>query len=210
MMRRLTSIVALDRNGAIGRDNQLPWRVKDDLRFFRRTTSNNIVIMGRRTFDSLEGCLPNRQNIVLTHTFSLFEQNQNCVSVGSIPESLEQANRRSRNNVEPFIVGGASTYEQFAPYVDRYLITEIDLEVSGPDTFFSADHIGPIKDWNFRTLETGVRNSAGNEANFRIFEITAKSPELFAERRRRVLADWQARRTRSSAPAKVQRGVAVA
>src|SRR5436309_740216 len=117
----LTSIVAIDKNGAIGCRNTLPWRLKSDLAFFRQTTNGNAVIMGRKTYDSIGCCLPNRKNIVLSHSYDLFHSTPDCQLAHSIEEALARAgNSPSR---EAFVIGGAATYAQFANLIDRYLVT---------------------------------------------------------------------------------------
>lgn len=191
-MNRLTSIVALNEDGAIGVGNALPWRIRTDLRFFRRTTTDHIVIMGRRTFDSLGKPLPHRQNVVVTHRFALFPEAENCRSSGGIVEAMALAERLSvRPRKEVFIVGGASMYEQFSPYVDRYLITEVQKPIPNADTFFDRSILGDYRQWNWRTLlEAKANFDEGDEADFRIFEAVAKDPSLFQEARSAAFAEF--------------------
>lgn len=192
-MRQLTSIVALNEDGAIGAGNALPWRIRTDLRFFRQTTLGHVVIMGRRTFDSLGKGLPGRTNIVVTHNFGLFPETQDCRCSGGIVEALALADRlSSRPRREVFIVGGASMYEQFAPYVDRYLITEVKKDVPDADTFFQADVIGDHREWHWNVIQAGETNLAeGDEADFQIFEALAKDPTAFRIARNGALKQFQ-------------------
>lgn len=192
-MRHLTSIVALNEDGAIGEGNSLPWRVRTDLRFFRRTTIGHVVIMGRRTFDSLGKPLPERQNIVVTHRFALFPGTDSCRCSGGIVEAMALADRLStRPRREVFVVGGASMYEQFAPYVDRYLITEVRKAVPGADTFFRREIIGNQRDWIWRTvLEAKANPDEGDEADFRIYEAIARDPSRFSSERSKALARFE-------------------
>lgn len=191
-MRQLTSIVALNEQGAIGAGNALPWRIRTDLRFFRQTTLGHIVIMGRRTFDSLGKGLPGRTNIVVTHNFGLFPETDDCKCSGGIVEALALADRlSSRPRREVFIVGGASMYEQFAPYVDRYLITEVSKDVPNADTFFGPEIVGDHRLWHWNTLQAGEANPAeGDEADFRIFEALAKDPMAFDAARNQALQQF--------------------
>ncbi|MDG2533305.1 dihydrofolate reductase [Sphingomonas sp. HITSZ_GF] len=181
-MRQLTSIVAMNAAGAIGAGNHLPWRIRSDLQFFRRQTLDQVVIMGRKTYDSLGGALPRRTNIVVTHGFSLFPTTAECSAVGAIDEALVAASRAPKKK-EVFIVGGASMYEQFSPYVDRYLITLVDKEVPDADTFFREAWLGDQSDWDSQIISEGIADGKDNEANFRIWEFLPKRPQIIADRR---------------------------
>lgn len=193
-MRSLTSIVAVNEDGVIGAGNRLPWKVRTDLRFFRDQTQNNLIIMGRKTHDSLGGCLPRRTNIVVTHGFGLSNGGPNCQYAMGIEESLVLAERLLKARQQAFVVGGATMYEQFSPYVDRYLITEISKSVPDGDTFFSPDTIGDVSDWNMKIISSGnVDVAVGDEASFKIFELTSKNPEAFAQRRREAVERHQSK-----------------
>lgn len=193
-MRSLTSIVAVNESGAIGAGNALPWRVKSDLRFFREQTRNNVVIMGRRTYDSLGHGLPDRLNIVVTHGFGMFSGTENCKAAGSINEALVMAEDLRNKRQEVFVVGGASMYEQFSPFVDRYLITEVKKPVPNADTFFSADILGDIDNWSRKTLQLGKADGGKDEADFTIFELSAKTPGVCSDRRQKIFEDFARRK----------------
>lgn len=175
-MKNLTAIVALNEQGAIGVQNRLPWRVRSDLRFFRAQTENNVVIMGRRTFDSLGKPLPNRKNIVVTHGFSMFPSSDDCRAAGSIGEALALAENWRLRRQEVFVVGGASMYEQFAPYLDRYLITEVQKSVPEADTFFDRKALAPLDDWTYSTILEGQPDGKHDEAAFRVYEFIKRDP----------------------------------
>lgn len=177
-MRRLTSIVAVNKQGVIGLGNALPWRVKSDLRFFREQTENNVVIMGRKTYDSLGKCLPRRFNVVVSHSFSLFPSTPDCQLQNSIGESLMAAERAPQRYKEIYIIGGASMYQQFASMVDRYLVTIVDKVVHDGDAFFDQSLIGDLENWDRKKLLSGDCNNDGDEASFAIFELNAREPEL--------------------------------
>lgn len=179
-MKTLTSIVAVSRQGAIGCKNQLPWRLKTDLNFFRRTTSRNVVILGRMTYESIGKCLPERTNLVLSHNSVLFSSTPDCRVVCSIEEALFSAARfRSK---ETFIIGGASTYEQFAPLVDRYLITVVEKDVQDADAFLPEGVFGDPDHWTKKTIAEFPAVEGLDEVPFAIYEWTAKDS---AERRSR-------------------------
>lgn len=188
-MRRLTSIVAVNAQGVIGLGNALPWRVKSDLRFFKDQTSQNIIIMGRKTHDSLGKCLPNRFNVVVSHQLALFENNENCILQYGIFDALLAAENAPTAYKEIFVVGGASMYSQFAPLVDRYLITIVDKVVPDGDAFFDQRIIGDIENWEMQSVKSGVANADGDESNFSIFELVARNPEGRRREREAGLAE---------------------
>lgn len=197
-MQTLTSIVALNEQCAIGVQNRMPWRVRSDLRFFRAQTENNVVIMGRRTFDSLGKSLPDRKNIVVTHGFSMFQASDECRAVGSIVEALVLAERWRSRRQAVFVVGGASMYEQFAPYVDRYLITEIEKPVPDADTFFDRSLIEPIDDWAFQAILAGQPKADFDEAGFSIYEFIKRDPSDKQAARRLAIENYNQKRSNNS------------
>ena len=129
----ITLIVARDRNGAIGKDNTIPWRAPEDLKFFQRETLGGAMIMGRNTWDSLPfKPLKNRLNIVVS-TRGVEGADHVCADLGSAVEFAQaQGNRRI------YGMGGALIYEALLPLADRLLVTEVALEVEEADTFFPS------------------------------------------------------------------------
>ena len=171
-MRRLTSIVAVNKQGVIGARNSLPWKLKSDLAFFKAQTTHNVVIMGRKTFDSIgQKPLPNRFNIVVSHEFRMFPSSDTCVGATGIGEALAAAENAPKAFKDIFIIGGQSMYEQFAPLVDRYLITVVDKIVDDGDTFFRDSLIGDLLAWRRTEMMLGDANESGDEANFDIFQL---------------------------------------
>jgi dihydrofolate reductase len=128
---RVTLLAALAENRVIGRDNTLPWHLPDDLSRFKQRTVGHVVIMGRRTFESVGRPLPNRRSIVITRKRDYHPQG------AEIARSLEEALERARESKadEVFILGGAEIYALALPDVDRLELTVVHAEVSG-DTFF--------------------------------------------------------------------------
>ncbi|PXA89740.1 hypothetical protein DMC47_28390 [Nostoc sp. 3335mG] len=187
-MRQLTSIVARSStSGAIGVQNRLPWKIKTDLKFFRETTLNRVVIMGRKTHASLGGCLPRRTNIVVSHGFSPFASSDECRCVGSPEEALHAAYISGDNRTGSFVVGGAMMYAQFAPLVDRYLVTEVDKNIEDADTFFDERDFIDAKEWRKTLLKEGRANGDGDECDFKIFEYTSLNSEKIADRRKNII-----------------------
>ncbi|MBX7482326.1 dihydrofolate reductase [Qipengyuania qiaonensis] len=191
-MTTLTSIVAVGLDGAIGIQNRLPWRLKSDLRFFKSKTKQNVIIMGRKTYDSLGSCLPDRENLVLSHTPSLFPDHEGCHHVHSIAEALFA--REKWVGKEAFVIGGAQTYSQFAPYVDRYLLTIVNARFPLADAFFDQSIFGEESDWDRRELEVErVPSEGADEFDFQVFELKHKASNEVEARRAKIVADFQRR-----------------
>ena len=126
----ISIIVAIAENYAIGKDNDLLWHISDDLKRFKRLTTNHPVVMGKKTFYSLPfRPLPNRTNIVLTDVPG--ETIEGCVMAYSIEEAIEKMD----SNTENFIMGGGSIYKQFMPLADKLYITRVHRDFEA-DTFF--------------------------------------------------------------------------
>ena len=197
-MRRLTSIVAVNPQGVIGCGNALPWRVRSDLQFFKERTMGNIVIMGRKTFESIGKPLPGRYNIILTHQFSLFAETETCRIATSIGEALfiaEQAPKKTYK--EAFVVGGAYTYEQFSDLVDRYLITVVNKEVPDGDAFFDEGIVHLDQEWRLNEISDGLTQNVGDEVPFRIFELNAKRAKIRKDHRSALLSHEKRKRLTS-------------
>lgn len=188
----LTSIIAVGLDGAIGVENRLPWRLKSDLRFFKKTTKENVIIMGRKTYDSLGSCLPDRENIVLSHTPSLFPAHEGCHHVHSLAEALFLRTRWPRKSA--YVIGGAQTYQQFAPYVDRYLITIVSARFPNADAFFDQNVFGDEQLWEKTPLSVDrVGDGAADEFEFQVFDLRLKDPTMVAQRRERLVSEYQSR-----------------
>ena len=127
-------IVAIAQNGTIGDKNSLLWHIKEDMRFFRTTTSGHPVIMGRKTFESLGSKpLPKRTNIVITRADREFE--------GALTaHSLEEAIRMAGEDEEIFIMGGAQIYREALSVVDRMYITVVERDYEGDTSFPEVDY----------------------------------------------------------------------
>jgi dihydrofolate reductase len=127
-MPHLTIIVATDTQRGIGINNQLPWRLPEDLAFFKRTTSGHPIIMGRKTFESIGRPLPNRRNIVITRNPAWRHDGVEAVT------SLDAA-ANLVGDTEAFIIGGAQIYGEALPHCDRLIVTEIG-KAFNCDAFF--------------------------------------------------------------------------
>ncbi|MEM6683510.1 MAG: dihydrofolate reductase [Pseudomonadota bacterium] len=130
---RISLIVARARNGVIGKDGDLPWRLPADLKYFKRITMAKPVVMGRKTFDSLGRPLPGRHNIVLTRDAAFSAEG--CSTAGTLAAALDAAGSVD----EVMIIGGAQIYALALPHVTRAYITEVDLAPDGDTLFETLD-----------------------------------------------------------------------
>lgn len=122
-------IAAMAKNHVIGIENRLPWHLPDDLKHFKKLTLNSAIIMGRKTWESLPGLLPNRQHIVITRNPAFTAQGAETVN------SLQQAIDRVQVDKPAFIVGGGNVYEQAIKLADKMYLTIVNTEIDG-DAFF--------------------------------------------------------------------------
>jgi len=126
----LTLIVALARNHAIGKGNDIPWHAPEDLKMFQRETLGGAVIMGRRTWESLPfKPLKNRLNVVVSRDLSLTD-----IVCGSVQEAVQTCYAQGYNRV--YGIGGETIYRDLLPLADRLMLTEVDLEIAEADAFF--------------------------------------------------------------------------
>ena len=131
----VSAIVAIARNRVIGKDNQIPWYLPADLKYFKRTTLHHHVIMGRKTFESIGRPLPKRTNIVITR--NPFWTTSNVLIANSVQEALAIAAENGEE--ECFIIGGGQIYELSMDFLDRIYLTEVDLETDGEIGFPPLD-----------------------------------------------------------------------
>jgi len=138
---RVTLIVARARNGVIGASGGLPWRLPEDLAFFKRTTMGHPIVMGRKTWESIGRPLPGRRSIVVT-------RDRNFVAAGAeVVHSLDEAIQRCADTEEIFVIGGAQLYAEAMPRADRLLLTEIHADFEG-DTHLPAPSPGLWRETN--------------------------------------------------------------
>lgn len=115
----------------IGKDNKMLYHIPKDLAFFKRKTVNHVIIMGRKTFESLPGMLPNREHWVITRDTS-FNKARSFNSIDDVLEAIDP-------NVDYYIIGGGEIYKQFMPYADCLYVTEVDDFKVGDVRFPSID-----------------------------------------------------------------------
>jgi dihydrofolate reductase len=140
----ISIIVAVSEDWGIGKDNELLWHISEDLKRFKRLTSGNTVIMGKRTWESLpKRPLPGRKNIVLTDDKT--ETIENAVTAYSIEDSLNKC----KKDEEIFVMGGGSIYRQFMPIADRLYITHVHKKAPADIYFPEID----LKIWKITEKE---------------------------------------------------------
>ena len=128
----ITIIVAKSNNGIIGKDGDLPWRLPEDLKRFKRLTTGNIVVMGRKTYDSIGRPLPNRKNIVISRNTLL--------KIEGVEVEYDLINVLKRNQEENvYVIGGGQIYVDALPFTEKLEVTEVDVELVGDTSFPEID-----------------------------------------------------------------------
>lgn len=131
---KLVHVVAMSQNRAIGKDNQLLWHIPDDLQHFKRITQGGVIVMGRKTFESLPNLLPNRTHIVITRQPIDYEGAETAHSLqDAILLAKAYAYAKQQNKI--FIIGGGEIYHQSLEMADVLEITEVDTVIEG-DAFY--------------------------------------------------------------------------
>jgi dihydrofolate reductase len=143
----ISFIFAMDRNRAIGKDNQLPWHLPADLKFFKTVTMGHPILMGRKTYESIGKPLPGRINVVITQEPNF--RAEGCKIVHSADEAAAQFQQQ-----ELFVIGGSEIFRLFLPEVDRMYITRIEHEFAA-DTFFPDVNMA---EWTLVSSEQGVQD----------------------------------------------------
>lgn len=136
----LSIIVAVAENNVIGKDNKLLWHLPADLKFFKQTTLNHTMIMGRKTFESIGKALPGRITIVITGNKNFTADNV------IVKHSLKDALDSCKNEGEVFITGGAQIYLEALPYVNKVYLTQVHKRFDG-DTYFN-----PLPESDFKCI----------------------------------------------------------
>lgn len=165
---KVALIVAAAANNVIGRDNQLPWHLPQDLKYFKATTLGKPIIMGRKTYESIGRPLPGRPNIVITRNRAWSAAGVNAVA--SLDEALALATKlvESQELQEVMVIGGAEIYKTALPRADRIYLTRIDLSVEGDAWFPAIDE----KEWFLVSSQAG--EEGGLPHRFLVYERAAQ------------------------------------
>ena len=145
----ISFIVAMDRNNVIGHQNDMPWHLPRDLKFFKEKTTGHTIVMGRKTFESIGRVLPNRKHIVITRDGSNLPEEVEVID--DINKVIDLA---METDEEIFVIGGGNIFKQLLPYADRLYVTYIDESFEGDvyfpeiprDQFVEVSKVKGIKD----------------------------------------------------------------
>lgn len=149
-MNKLIIIAAIGKNNELGKENDLIWKFKGDMRFFKNNTIGHHILMGKNTFYSLPKLLPNRKHIVLSTKENNFQEEVIHI------KNIDEFNELIKNiDDDIYVIGGASIYDLMLPFTDEMLLTHINDECSDADVYFPK-----FKDeeWDKELLEINKEN----------------------------------------------------
>lgn len=158
----LSLIAAINENYVIGKDNKLPWHISEDLKRFKKLTTGKTLVMGRKTFESLPGILPNRKHIIITGNMNYTYVNDNVEIVHNINDILKYKDSKD----EAFIIGGGKIYAEFLPYCEKLYLTKVHSNQSG-DTYFPKFDIN-----NYTVIEN--ENHESNNIKYSFLTLKLK------------------------------------
>lgn len=135
MKSKISLIAAIGKNRELGKNNDLIFKIPEDMEFFKNKTQGHPIIMGRKTYESIGHPLPNRINIVVSRSMGeTVSQNSDLVVVNSLEDGIDKAKQTGTDEV--FIIGGQKIFEQAISLADKLYLTIVDAEVSDADVFF--------------------------------------------------------------------------
>ncbi len=159
----ISHLVALSNNNVIGVDNDLPWRLKKDLQHFSAYTQNKVIVMGRKTFESIGRPLPNRKNIVISSTISSTSEVQ---VVNSLEQAISEARNWNRENSlaeEIVLIGGGYIFKDSINLVNKLVLTRVDCDINGDVFYPSID----LDKWRMISNESFIQDE-DNEYDFSV------------------------------------------
>jgi len=148
----IIGIVAVDKNGAIGKGGKLPWHYSADMKFFKETTTGNAVVMGRKTWLTLKKPLPNRLNIVLSRQATI-EARDSVVVLRDVESVLALAKTLA---TDLYVIGGEQVYRSFLRYIDRWIVTRVPLIAEDADAFVPANYLDGFREMESKELEPNL------------------------------------------------------
>lgn len=146
----LSIIVAVAKNNVIGKDNQLIWHLPEDLKRFKKLTTNHTIIMGRKTFESLGRILPNRKHVILCNDAEMNINDENV----EILDDISKLKKYIDSDEENFVIGGATIYKLLMPYTNKMYVTHINQDFEG-DVYFPEIS---ENDWKVIEKEKGLKD----------------------------------------------------
>ena len=154
---RVSIIVAVAENGVIGRDGELPWHLSADLQRFKRITMGHTIVMGRRTWESIDRPLPGRKSIVVSRQTDYETGFENVTRAGSLYDALQLA--AASGDEEAFIIGGAELYREALRRADLLHVTRVRANVEGDTSF-------PTVDWDQWQFVQGEEHTADDNNDY--------------------------------------------
>lgn len=151
---KISMIAAMSTGRVIGKDNDLPWKLPADLKYFMNTTSGHHIIMGRKNYDSIGRPLPRRTNIIMSRQEKL--KVPGCIVVHSLKEALALAEFNGEK--EAFIIGGEQIYRLGLPLADRIYLTHVNIDIEG-DTYFPEFDLADWKETSRKHYEADEKNA---------------------------------------------------
>jgi len=159
----ISHVVAMSNNNVIGVNNKLPWQLKDDLEHFKEYTTGKIIIMGRKTFESIGRPLPNRQNYVISSNLrevdgiSIFQNLENAII------AAKKYNKDLDSAQEIAIIGGGYLFRDSINYFNKLVLTRVDCEIDGDVYYPKID----LKNWELESSENFLKNEV-NQYDFSV------------------------------------------
>ena len=151
----IIGVVAVDRNGAIGKGGTLPWHYSADMKFFKETTTGHACVMGHKTWLTLKKPLPNRLNIVLSRKGEI-EPQESVLVLRDVESVLSMAKDLK---CDLFVIGGEQVYRSFLPYIEKWIVTEVPVTVENADTFVPENYLEGFKLTESRKLDDDLNVS---------------------------------------------------
>ena len=164
-MKIISHLVAVSNELVIGVDNDLPWNLKDDLVHFKKYTLNKVIIMGRKTYESIGRPLPNRINYVISRTIKEIDGAHVFNNLEEAMLSAEKHNKNLDIENEIVIIGGGYLFEETLPILNKLVITKVDCSVAG-DVYYPKIN---MKNWELISSESYTKDS-DNDYDFKIEE----------------------------------------
>ena len=162
----ISIIVAVAENNIIGGDNKLLWHIPEDLKKFKEITSGNTIIMGRKTFESLPGVLPNRKHIIITRDKNYSVDNPNVEVIHNLSEVI---NKYKNMPEMAFVIGGGEVYNQLIHSVDKIFLTKVYKSFNGDTTFPQID----FNEFNIE-FESEILTCEKNGINYQFIDLIRK------------------------------------
>ena len=164
-MKIISHLVAVSNELVIGVDNDLPWNLKDDLAHFKKYTLNKVIIMGRKTYESIGRPLPNRINYVISRTIKEIDGAHVFNNLEEAMLSAEKHNKDLDIENEIVIIGGGYLFEETLPILNKLVITRVNCSVAGDVYYPKID----MKNWELISSESYTKDS-DNDYDFKIEE----------------------------------------